>query len=347
VAGDDLKKAVKGEALRIPAAAYNAFVDAANYHRSRALGQSAEAGGRGAQSGIVFVRNRSAADQDRFAVLALGDAVISPQDNELEFQSKVALDVREAADGDHEMKYAVLQEPVKKDGLGRGMVFGVTPVHLDVQDEYDDYASFEAGETGCLKTASAGTARILWKEAGTGRKWGVVHFPVDDGLRLKVTNGSGETIPEGGAMALTGADPETPFAFTVSKPSKDSQMNVVPLVGPPLAPGESRRMRFAPLMRFLAEGSELATGDMVGAASGSWALGKTKFGFLVLAVQSSPAGQFAYVFFNGLVPVLKAVYDASGGQVEVQLATSGGAGQGNQFSLAVIPGSDDEGGGPP
>jgi len=347
VAGDVLKKAVKGESLRIPAAAYNAFVDVANDYRGRALAQGAEPGGREAKSGVVPVRNLSGADQDRFAVLALGDPIISPQDNELEFQSKVALDARSPEDGDHEMKYAVLQEPVRKDGLGRGMLFGVTPVHLYVEDEADGYAGFEAGDTGSLKTAQDGSARILWKEPGTGLRWGVVHFPVDDGFRLKVTNGSGETIPEGGAMALTGADPEAPFAFTVSKPSRDSQMNVIPLLGPPLAPGKSRRMRFAPLMRFLAEGSELAAGDMVGAVSGSWSLGKTKFGFMVLAVQSSPAGQFAYVFFNGLVPVLKAVYDASGGQVEVQTATSGGAGQGDQFSLAVIPGSDDEDGSPP
>ena len=45
---------------------------------------------------------------------------------------------------------------------------------------FDDDCAVEAAkasETGFLETGS-GSARILWKESGTGLKWGIVLFPV-------------------------------------------------------------------------------------------------------------------------------------------------------------------------
>lgn len=342
MAGDDLRKVSRGAPLRIPAAAYNSFLDAAADYRNRLMGQESDFLQRDTKTGIVYVRNKSGSDQDRFAVLGIAGTVITPEENEREFKSRIVFDVKKPNEvdefhADHEMKYVILQEPLKNNAVGAGMVCGVTPVKLDVKDENDDYAGFKEGQTGFLETWYVGTARILWKEPGPGRKWGIVRFPVCDGPRLRVKNNSGETIPEGGAMRVTSADAERPFVFNVKKPDKDSQLNVIPLIGPPLAPGKERWLRFEPIMRFKLDDSYVDPGDFIGAKQGSWGLEKTKFGFLVLAVQESLRGTFAYVFFNGMTPVLKAMYDESGGCIDVKLATSGGGTEGETFPLDVIP----------
>jgi hypothetical protein len=292
------------------------------------------------------VRNKSGADQDQFAVLGLADTVIEPSDNEQEFRSRIAFDVKkpdavDTSHADHEMKYVILQEPIKNNTLGLAMVHGTTPVKLDVEYEEDDYASFKENETGLLVTGYVGTARILWKEPGTGEKWAIVQFPVCDGPRVRIRNNSGGTIPEGGAMRVTSTDPSRPFCFNVAKPSKDHQLNVIPLVGPDLAAGKERWIRAEPIMRFKLDDSYVEPGDFVGAKQGSWGLEKTKFGFLVLAAENGSRGTFAYVHFSGLAPVLKAMSDEEYGQIDVKLATSGGGTEGETFSLDVIPEEDD------
>ncbi len=171
-----LRKVARGETLRVPADTWNTLIDVARSHRQRELSQGVNAGGLRTSTGIVTVRNTSGADQDRFAVMGLSGIVIPPADNELEFQSRPAFDVVVPTE-DHSDSFVILTEPVAAGRLARAMVAGVTPVKLDVQSEDDQYAVAKAGETAHLETGS-GSARILWKESGTGLKWGVVLFPV-------------------------------------------------------------------------------------------------------------------------------------------------------------------------
>jgi len=172
-----LTKVSPGQPLRITADTFNAFVDAAAAHQAGKLGLGAEGTATGRTAGIVTVRNDSGADQDRFAVLGIGDPLILPADNPAAFQERVAHALVEPDEEAHADRFCILQEPIAAGALGRGLILGVTPVRLEVTAEDDRTATIVTGETGSLTTGSSGAARILWKEPGTGPKWGIVQIP--------------------------------------------------------------------------------------------------------------------------------------------------------------------------
>ena len=152
MAGDDLKKVQRGQALRMPASAYNAFIDAAADYRNRTLGIEGRYKQRDSRSGVVIVRNQSGAALDQFAVVELGSVIIGPADNEQGFRSRTTFDVTTPAEAPGPM--AILQEPIAAGGTGRAMLFGVTPVRLDVTDETHEYAEVTPSEPGYLTSAA-------------------------------------------------------------------------------------------------------------------------------------------------------------------------------------------------
>lgn len=172
-----LTKVSPGQPLRVTADAFNAFIDAANAHRAGQLGVGAEGTATGRTAGIVTVRNDSGADQDRFAVLGIGTPLILPSDNAAAFQERIALSLVAPDEELQADRFCILQEPIAAGALGRGLILGVTPVRLDVTAEDDRTATIVTNETGTLRTGSSGAARILWKEAGTGERWGIVQIP--------------------------------------------------------------------------------------------------------------------------------------------------------------------------
>ena len=76
--GDVFRKVQPGQSLRIPAAAYNAFVDAAvdlrHRERNNAAGPLVET----AQRGIVLVRNDSDEDIEPYHALAITGVLVQP-----------------------------------------------------------------------------------------------------------------------------------------------------------------------------------------------------------------------------------------------------------------------------
>ena len=84
-----IRKVQPGEPLKIPAAAYNAFVDAANSTKAAMLRNGQDAGNLGA--GTVLVRNATGADLGRFSIVGIDGPVISPTDNLTEFQNRIVL----------------------------------------------------------------------------------------------------------------------------------------------------------------------------------------------------------------------------------------------------------------
>jgi len=187
---DVLRKVQAGQKLVIPAAAYNAFIDAAVDYRRRTahIGQKAEPSQR--QASIVLVRNDSGGDLNRLAVLGIDSPVIDPADNEDEFKNRVALVGVTPDENTHEGKFVVLAEPIASGKIGRAYAAGVCPVKVDVPDEDHEYpfAEIADGVADSLKATHYGSAAILWREGGTGVQWAVVRlgklmpmhvFPVD------------------------------------------------------------------------------------------------------------------------------------------------------------------------
>ena len=173
-----LKKVRSGDPLVIPAAAYNAFIDAALDFRQRTahLGQGAQPSF--SQASIVLVRNDSGSNQNRMAVLGVDAPIIDPSANEEEFRNRVALSCVAPEEGTHEGRFVVLAEPIAHGKIGRAYAAGVCPVKVDVPDEEHEwhYAEIADGITANLKVSMQGSSTILWRAGGTGVQWAVIRL---------------------------------------------------------------------------------------------------------------------------------------------------------------------------
>jgi len=175
MAGDSHKHVHPGDPLKIPAATFNSMIDAAAAHRARAHDVRQLPQPSVPHNTVLLVQNSSGADRDRGEVLGIDGVVISPTDNQDEFEQRFALDgVTPTAD--HTGKFVVLAEPIPASGLGRAYVAGACPVQIDVKDESHLYADVTDGEASKLTSGALGSALILWAESGTGTKWAVVQL---------------------------------------------------------------------------------------------------------------------------------------------------------------------------
>jgi hypothetical protein len=179
--GDPFKRAIPGQPLDLPAAAWNAFIDTTQAFRRQQRGQRpGDPSARDWSPGECVVQNATEDDLDRFAVLGISGPLIDPEDNEDGFAERLAFTGVEPTE-DHEAgAFVVLQEPVSAGAIGRAVVAGATVCKLDVGDADHLYASAADGNAGSLVSAESGPALILWKQAGTGSgKWAVVRVGVE------------------------------------------------------------------------------------------------------------------------------------------------------------------------
>lgn len=178
MAGDDLRKVTRGTRIRIPAAAYNSFLDAAADHRNRRLATLSRIVQHDTRPGIIHVRNDSGCRRVQFSVLGLDDIVISPVGNEREFRNRVVLSGVTPSKSSHRGRFCILAEPIKEGRIGRAFVDDICPVRLSVprEDEETRFAEIEDGSGEHLIAAVYGSATILWREGGTGEQWAVVRI---------------------------------------------------------------------------------------------------------------------------------------------------------------------------
>ena len=176
--GDHLKKVQSGDPLKIPAATFNTFIDAARDFQARTSnrGRNVEPGFR--RSGIVPVKNASGTDCGRFSVLGIDSPVFTPPEGLESFQNQVVLVGATPSESAHAGGFVILLEPIADCEIGMACVDGVVPVQVDVTDTEHEYADLDDGQTGWLASGISGSARILWKETGTGLKWAVVRLGV-------------------------------------------------------------------------------------------------------------------------------------------------------------------------
>ena len=168
-----MEKVRSGEQVRISAATWNAFIDAANYVKESRQNSHGKGLKSGIQTGIVLVKNAESEPRERFAALVLCDIAVPPNLNEDEFLSCAPVFVGQKMTEEREGKpYAILLEPLAHDQIGRAMVLGIVPAKVTIQDADDQYAVPTPGSTaGALQSDSTGVARILWKAGGAGSQW--------------------------------------------------------------------------------------------------------------------------------------------------------------------------------
>jgi len=170
---DPLRKVRAGQPLHIPAATFNAFIDAAEFVRRQQQRQTVDPLLGLSALGIVPVKNSSGADRSRFDVLGITGILWTPTDNLSGFKNQPVLTGAVPTASDLE-KFVVLQEPAGAGKIGRGIIVGATPVLIDVRDATDDYADVIAGDAGKLRSQPYGSAWIAYKESGTGTKWAYI-----------------------------------------------------------------------------------------------------------------------------------------------------------------------------
>ena len=194
MAGDPFRHVRPGQRLEVPAAAYNAFLDAARRERGRMLdtGQDRDADGR--KYDVIKVRNASGGDVPRFGVLALTGPIIAPYPEPAEFQAQVAMDGETPVGPDR--PFAILLEPLADGAIGRAVVAGIVPVRLTTDGPPGlGYAVPIDGSVINLRPAAAGPARIVW----TDGEWALVHLGLDEPLlRIRLT---ASLVPKGSAAA--------------------------------------------------------------------------------------------------------------------------------------------------
>lgn len=155
-----LNKVRSGDPLVIPAATYNAFVDAARDHRERQRSATKDGLPDWRQTGIVLVRNDSGADRERFDVLGVSGPVITPTDNADAFKERVAIKGVTPTTA-HAGRFVVLLEPVRADAFGRGCVDGVCVARVKMNDEGHVFAEAKDGQADKLESGAAGSACLL------------------------------------------------------------------------------------------------------------------------------------------------------------------------------------------
>lgn len=167
--GDPLQKVQRGDRLRIPAETFNTFIDAARDFRQRTQNRGQKPLLTFADSGIVLVKNASGNDRERFDVLGIEQPIFLPSDNLLSFTNQLSVVGVTPNENRHVGRSVVLLEPLPSGLIGRGLVSGITPVRLNVLDPAHEWADIEHGECDSLKTDTAGSAFILWRDtAGSG-----------------------------------------------------------------------------------------------------------------------------------------------------------------------------------
>jgi len=130
------------------------------------------------QTGIVRLKNASGQTRNRFDVLGISDVFPQPTQNLGAFKSGPVLHGVTPDENEHAGNFAILLEPAKPDAIVAACVSGacVAKVHVETGQESVGYADVKDGDAGALQAKADGTARILWREPGTGIKWAVVRI---------------------------------------------------------------------------------------------------------------------------------------------------------------------------
>jgi len=209
---DALKKVRAGDKIEFSARMTNHFIDAAQDFLNRQQNVTRKNATPPQRTpGIIDIKNESGQDRPRFGILGLGEIMFAPEENETGFLNNFAMRGILPTEADHLGKFAILQVPLKENAIGKAMVFGLTPVKLNVTGDnknfqYAEIREFESPDYAYTKLdlVPIGSAKVRWKEPGTGEKWGLVQVGITPSpVRVKAV-----ADPADGKVTIQLADAE-------------------------------------------------------------------------------------------------------------------------------------------
>ena len=165
-----------GEPVVIPAATYNAMLDAAEAHRNRKMNLSRS--GTGFESLFVHVVNTTGRFLERFDVVGLdGPTIMNNLDafcERIVFNGVVPKKI-------HRGKFAVLQEDAAPDMCVRACVYGTTVAKIRVTPSKDGsptreliYCGIEENQTSFL--VPGGHTEVLWSDERVNERWSIIRI---------------------------------------------------------------------------------------------------------------------------------------------------------------------------
>ncbi|MFN9721233.1 MAG: hypothetical protein ACK58L_21255, partial [Planctomycetota bacterium] len=179
--GDPFRRVQPGQPLQIPAAAYNAFLDAsAAYQRNQQTGvRSGSAELR--SSTLIRVRNTSGRDLKQFEVLGIEAPIFDPQESLDAFRREVTFRGVVPDEQEHSGRFVVLQEPVRNNGVGLAVAVGLTIARLyDPEDGPEGfYADVRQNIVTSVRRRTKTIAPIVWADDVLGEgdlRWVVIHL---------------------------------------------------------------------------------------------------------------------------------------------------------------------------
>ncbi len=177
-----------GDPLRITAETWNALMGLGQQLRAGDAGTH-PAGNNGGQlpPGVAWMFNDSGEDRNEFEILGIDEVLVKPENGLAEFLYSTPTFVGKTPSWSednpdnwthHVGRWAVLLEPIACGKIGKVRWHGVVPVTLEVITEFDQRAEILDGDGDAtkLRSGALGSARILWKESGTGDKRALVSF---------------------------------------------------------------------------------------------------------------------------------------------------------------------------
>jgi hypothetical protein len=178
----DLTKKQPGDALNIPAATYNAFIDTTVAHR-QGRGQPRPATPAAQKNAaVIFVQNKSGAALAQYACVEIDRPIVLPATSasaEKEFRQRIGLQVIKPTAA--KRCWGILQEPLAVDAIGLAVVDGVTVARINILTT--SHKTVESDAAGVIpKSTEGGAGQILWVAGGagtasaTGEQWAIIRL---------------------------------------------------------------------------------------------------------------------------------------------------------------------------
>ena len=214
-----MRKVRRGDPLVIPAATFNAFIDAAEDFRRRQHDARRRRQRELHDTGIVLVRNESGEDRERFDVLGIDGPIITRSDNEPEFRQRVALrgSVPSAAHGG---RFVVLLEPARDQAIVRACIDGVCLGRVRMSDEGHGFADVSAGTASEPESRASGPVQLLWIEPVEQREDPQVAWCV-----LRLGGGGAGAATATFAMITSKAGTAPPYRYAAAQATMDADGN--------------------------------------------------------------------------------------------------------------------------
>ena len=173
---DAFARVQPGDPMRIPAEAYNAMLDAAKAHRSRALVQAGSAWTGGQDGVCVRVKNIGDALIERYDAVHFHFGNLLREDGEILLVGKKP----GTQTTEYDDQWGIAQEPIPDGEIGRMMIAGITPARvtlLSYNHRYVDLRKIDG--VWQLATTERGVGGILWHASDSGQPWRIVliRFP--------------------------------------------------------------------------------------------------------------------------------------------------------------------------